>query len=57
MSGAVKVGDPVIVEGGYNLPEGARVHAAKAPEEERGEKGAMDGAPDAKVGDEHRGTK
>lgn len=57
VSGAVKVGDSVIVEGGYNLPEGARVHAAKAPEEESGGKGAMDGDSDGKGDDEHRGTK
>lgn len=57
VSGAVKVGDSVIVEGGYNLPEGARVHAIKAPEEESGGKGAMDGDSDGKGDDEHRGTK
>lgn len=57
VSGAIKGGDLVIVEGGYNLPEGARVHAVKAPEDEHADEGAMDGDPGAKVGDAHRGTK
>jgi multidrug efflux pump subunit AcrA (membrane-fusion protein) len=57
VSGAVKAGDQVIVEGAYNLPSGARVHPAATAEKEHEDSGAMSGEAEGKPEESPRGAK